>query len=322
MSTICISGKIHHRARILLEEQGHTVKLWDQEDRPTPEELADFCQPAAGLISLWTDQIDKKLFSACPNLKVVCNYAAGHNNMNIEDARHAGVTLCYTPGVLTESTSEFTLALMLALSRKVVSSHKFILAGRWEGFDPLGHLGLDLRNKTLGIIGMGRIGAEVARMARVAFNMNILYAARSRKIDQERSLQAKKVELEYLLANSDVISVHVDLNESTDHLIGWDELRHCKPGTLLINTSRGQVINETDLIEALNKKKLAGAALDVTDPEPIDPTNPLLKMENVIVTPHIGSSTEATRKKMAEMAAIDIIRVLKGEKPENNLTKV
>jgi len=318
---IGISGIIHPAAQEILQQNDCEVKIWDHPEYPTQEELIAFCKEADGLISLWIDTIDQKLFEGCPSLKVVCNYAAGFNNMNPEHATKYGVVLCNTPGVLTESTADLAFTLMMTLSRNVLSSHKFILDGRWNRFDPLGHMGVDLRGKILSIVGMGKIGSEMARMAYHALGMRICYTARSQKRDAETALKARKVSFEELLQTSDVVSVHVDLNDTTHHLMNKHAFQLMKPEALFINTSRGSVHHESALIEALQTGEIAGAALDVCDPEPIQLDNPLLKMPNVVITPHIGSATERTRRKMAEMAAHYVLQALDGQMPENCLNK-
>jgi lactate dehydrogenase-like 2-hydroxyacid dehydrogenase len=304
----------------MLSANGYQVSIWSASHRPAASELAHFCQGAAGLISLWTDAIDAHLFQQCPSLKVVCNYAAGYNNMHIEDARQHQVVLCNTPGVLTEATADFSFLLLQALARQLVPSVEFIKNNRWHGFDPLGHMGTDLRGKILGIVGMGNMGFEMARLCHAAFHMPVLYNARSAKPEAEKQLGARQCSFEQLLAEADVVSVHVDLNDSTRHMFDYDAFSKMKKTALFINTARGPVHKEEDLICALEQKEIAGAALDVCDPEPMHINNPLLSMKQVIVTPHIASSTEATRSKMAEMAAQSIIDVLSGKQPENRLT--
>jgi len=269
------------------------------------------------VLCLLTDKIDKEIFDAVPTAKIFANYAVGYDNINLNDAKEKNVMIANTPGVLTETVAEHTFALMLAISHRVAEADKFTKAGKYKGWAPMLLLGTDLSHKTLGIVGLGRIGSRVAYHGVKGFDMKVIYYDVKRNEDFEREFGAEfKENVGDLLKEADYVSIHVPLLDSTRHLINRQRLSIMKPSAYLINTSRGPVINEADLAEALKNKIIKGAALDVFEKEP-ELTKGLEKLDNVILTPHIASATEETRSKMSEMAADNIIPALENQTPPN-----
>ena len=269
-----------------------------------------------GLVTLLSDKIDETILSAGRNLKIVANYAVGYNNIDIEAAKKYKIMVTNTPGVLTNATAEIAFALLINLTRRILEADKFTREGKFTGWGPLLLLGDELRGKNIGIIGLGRIGQDMALKCR-AFGMNIIYHARKpadREI--EKSLDARYCGFDELLAQSDAISLHTPLTQETFHLIGRKAFKKMKDGVYVINTSRGEVMDEKALADALLSGKVKGAGLDVYESEP-EITAELLSMKNVVLLPHIGSATVETRNKMAEMAAKNVIAALEGKKPEN-----
>jgi len=266
-----------------------------------------------------TDKIDKVLLDEAPRLRIIAQYAVGYDNIDVEECTRRGIYVTNTPGVLTEAVADLTWALILAVARRIVEADRFVRSGSWEktqtGWHPTMMLGLDVHGKVLGIIGLGRIGSAVARRAK-CFNMKILYFDVERKIGLEKELGAEYVDLDYLLSNSDFVSLHVPLNKISYHLIGERELKLMKPTVYLINTSKGAIVDEKALIKALRNKWIAGAALDVFEVEPTPRDNPLLKFPNV-VAPRIGSDSREARERIAMMVADNLILFAKGEVPPN-----
>ncbi len=260
------------------------------------------------------DIIDSEIMDCGPNLRVIASHGAGYDNIDVGAATERGIVVTNTPGVLTESVAEMTWCLLLCTVRRVIEADNFVRAGTFKWSEPKLFLGTELAGKTLGIIGSGMIGTEVARKSQV-FDMNILYddLAKNEKIEE---MKGKKVELDYLLKNSDFVSLHIPLTNETRHLVGERELGLMKKTAYLINTSRGAVIDETALVKALKEKRIAGAALDVYEKEP-RLAEGLPEMKNVVLTPHLGSATNEARNKMAITMAENCIAVLKGEEPPN-----
>ena len=286
------------------------VEVWPHPEPPPYEALRERAAPCDGLFSLLTDRIDAPLLDASPRLRVVSNMAVGYNNIDVPAATRRGVYVGNTPGVLTETTADLAFALLLALARRVSESERFVHRGEWKTWGPMDFLGADIHGAGLGIVGMGRIGSAVARRA-AGFGMRVRYTSRTPKPDAP----GEPADLDTLLRESDFVSLHVPLSEETRHMIGERELGLMKSTAYLINTSRGEVVDPTALYEAARSGSIAGAALDVTEPEPIPIEDPLLTLDNVLVTPHIGSGSRATRLKMAEMAAHNIVAVLEGGTP-------
>lgn len=277
-------------------------------------ELLAAVKDVDGLLCLLTDTIDAEVFDAAPRLKVVANYAVGYNNIDVAEATRRGILVTNTPGVLTETTADLTWALILAIARRIVEGDRFMRAGKFTGWAPMLLLGSDVYGKTLGIVGIGQIGQAVARRA-LGFNMRILYH------DQwelppvaEQLLHADDVSLEELLQQSDFVTLHVPLLPETHHLIGARELEMMKPTAYLINASRGPVVDETALVEALRNGVIKGAALDVFEEEPAMKPG-LAELDNVVVVPHLGSATIETRTAMADLAVDNLLAFFSGERP-------
>ncbi|MDD3465017.1 MAG: D-glycerate dehydrogenase [Candidatus Cloacimonetes bacterium] len=264
------------------------------------------------LLCLLTDIIDKELMEAAPRLKCVSNLAVGFNNIDLEYARSRNIAVCNTPGVLTETTADLTWALLLACARRVVEADNYARSGRFEGWEPLLMLGVDVFSKTLGIIGMGRIGNAVARRAE-GFGMKVLWF--DPQVDPKTvSDKYERADLRHLCSSSDFISIHAPLTPDTHHLVNAELLSLMRPTAVLINTARGPIVDEEALIKALRDKKIAAAGLDVFENEPEIPAE-LLELENAVLLPHIGSASIETRTKMALMAAENAIAVIQGTEP-------
>lgn len=286
---------------------------YDPSDRAlSPEALRQAVVGKQGLLCLVTDRLDAAVFAAATELKVVSTVAVGYDNIDVEAATHHGVVVTNTPGVVTESTADLTWALLFSIARRIAEGDRYIRAGKWQSWHLLLMAGSDIHGKTLGIFGMGRIGQAVARRAK-GFQMRVLYHNR-RPLEAalETELKVTWVEKQTLLQQADYISLHVPLNNATTHLIGADELRLMRPSAYLINAARGPVVDEAALIQALQQGWIAGAALDVFEHEPQVP-QALLELENVVLVPHIGSSSVATRTRMAVMAADNLVAVLQGQ---------
>lgn len=269
------------------------------------------------VLCLLTDKIDKEVLIAAKQvgIKGFANMAVGYDNIDVDTATQLGIMITNTPGVLTETTAELTWALIFAVARRIVEADRFTRAGKFKGWEPLLFLGQDISHKTLGLIGTGRIGSAVAYMSR-GFNMRILYYDVVRRPELETELNAKQTSLTELLSAADIISIHTPLTRETYHLIGAAEIKLMKPTAILINTSRGPVIDEGALALALKNRQIAGAGLDVYENEPqIHPD--LLDLDNVVLLPHIGSASVATRGKMARMAAENLLAILEGKRPPN-----
>ncbi|MEO8207513.1 MAG: D-glycerate dehydrogenase [Chloroflexota bacterium] len=289
--------------------------VWPEDMPPPREALLEAVAGCDGVLTMLTDRVDDGFLDAAgAPLRVVSNMAVGYDNIDVPACTRRGVAVGITPGVLTETTADLTWALILAAARRLPEGERFVHSGDWRTWSPMYQLGVDIHGATLGIIGFGRIGQAVARRAQ-GFGMPILYASRNRaNPDVEAPLNATWAPLEELLARSDVVSVHVDLNPSTLRLIDAAALARMKPGAILVNTTRGPVVDPTALFEALRDGLIRAAALDVTDPEPIPADDPLLTLDNCLIVPHIGSATEATRGKMATMAAANLVAGLRGER--------
>ncbi|MFH1739559.1 MAG: D-glycerate dehydrogenase [bacterium] len=282
----------------------------------TREELQDAVREKDGLLSLLTDPIDDALMQSAPKLRVIANYAVGYNNIDVKAATARGIPVTNTPGVLTDTTADLTFALLMAIARRIPEGDRFTRDGRFDGWGPMMMLGTDVYKKTLGIIGIGRIGQAVAKRA-AGFDMRILYAD-TQPLDPatEEALHVTRVDLETLLRESDYVTLHVPLNDSTHHLISDNELGLMKSTAYLVNTARGPVIDEEALAKALQNGEIAGAGLDVFENEPqIDPE--LYKMDKVILLPHVGSASIETRARMATMAAENLVTALRGNIPPN-----
>ena len=295
-----------------------SADVWDDELPPPREELLRRVRGCDGVLTLLTDRVDDELLdTAGASLRVVSNYAVGFDNVDIPACTRRGIPVGNTPGVLTETTADLAWALLMAAARRVAEGDRYVRAGRWRTWGPQLLLGGDVHGATLGIVGFGRIGQALARRA-AGFDMTVLYWSRTRADPEiERALGATFVELDDLLARSDFVTLHVSLNDETTHLIDAGALSRMKPSAVLVNTARGPVVDQAALAEALRDGTIAAAALDVTDPEPIAPDDPLLDLENCLVVPHIASASHATRGRMAEMAAANLLAGLRGERLPN-----
>jgi lactate dehydrogenase-like 2-hydroxyacid dehydrogenase len=279
----------------------------------TPEELIAACRRHDALLSVGRNRIDAAFLQACPHLKVVALMAVGYDNVDVAAATALNIPVGNTPGVLSNATADTAFLLMLAVSRKAFYMHNTIARGEWSFFDPTANLGMELNGKTLGVFGLGKIGTALAKKCRGAFDMPLIYHNRHRNEEAEHSLGARYVSFEELLKESDVLSLHATLTPETTGLFDAGAFAQMKPSSIFINTARGAMHNEQDLLKALQQQTIWGAGLDVTHPEPMDRNNPLLNMPNVAVLPHIGSATEEARSGMAGMAAENIIAGLKGK---------
>ena len=320
MGHVFITRAIPGNAVAQLEAAGHTVEVWPGELPPPPEALAAALVRSDAVMTMVVDRITPAMLAAAPRLRIVANMAVGYDNVDPAAAAEAGVWVTNTPGVLAETTADLAFALLLAAARRVVEADRDTRAGGWKTWSPTAFLGTDLFGATLGIVGLGEIGEAVARRAR-GFRMRILYHSRTRKPALEADLGLEFRDLHSLLADSDFVSLHTPLTPQTRHLLGPAAFAAMKPGAILVNTARGGIVDQDALVEALRSGSLGGAALDVTDPEPLPLRHPLYSFPNVIITPHIGSASRATRARMAEMAAANILAVLAGSEPPNPVNR-
>lgn len=321
MGSVFVTRAVPGRALELLHEAGHIPEVWPDPLPPPAETLATKLAECDAALTMVVDRITPEMLDASPRLKVVANMAVGYDNIDPAEAASRGIWVTNTPGVLAETTADMAFALLMSAARNVVASDRDTRSGGWKTWSPTGFLGQDVFGSTLGIVGLGEIGEAMARRGR-GFDMRVVYASRTRKPDVEARLGCVFVSLDELLAQSDFVSVHTPLTAETRGLFGKREFALMKPSALLINTARGGVVNQDALIEALRAAEIAGAALDVTDPEPLPLENPLYSFPNVIITPHIASASLATRSKMAEMAATNIIEVLAGRAPVNPVNQL
>jgi len=289
------------------------IDLWEEELPPPHDVLLERARECDGILSLLTDRIDGDLLDRCPHVRVVSNLAVGFDNIDVPAATARGVLVGNTPGVLTETTADAAFALLMAAARRIPEGIAYVRAGQWRTWGPLLLLGHDVHHATLGLIGLGRIGAEVARRAR-GFAMRVLYTNRTRHEDLEHELGLEYVSFAELVSQADFVSVHTPLTPETRGLLGRDAFRQMKSTAIVINTARGPIIDTPALVEALQAGIIGGAALDVTDPEPLPPDHPLIQMPQCIVVPHIASASVQTRTAMAEIAAWNLLTGLKGER--------
>ena len=281
----------------------HRVDVWGEELPPSPEELLERAPGAEGLLCLLTDRVDVPLLDACPELRAIANLAVGTDNIDRAEAERRGIAVGNTPGVLTETTADLAFALILACSRRLVEAAAAVRSGGWHTWEPRGWLGHDVHGATLGIIGPGEIGGAVARRA-AGFAMEVVLHGREPRPGQ--------VDLDRLLAESDIVSLHCPLTPETRHLIDERALRAMKPTAILVNTARGEVVDPAALRSALEEGWIAGAGLDVTEPEPLPADHPLLDAPNLTVLPHVGSASHATREAMASIAVDNLLAALAG----------
>jgi glyoxylate reductase len=297
-------------------EAAADVEVWPEESPPPHDEIVRRAADADALLTMLSDRIDAAVLDAGKRLRVVANMAVGYDNIDIPAATERGILVTNTPGVLTETTADLAFALLLAAARRVAEGDRLTRTGGWKAWHPSFLLGRDVHGATLGIVGLGQIGQAVARRAR-GFDMRLLYHSRTRRREAESDLGLEFVELEQLLKESDFVSLHVFLSPQTRHLIGERELALMKPTAVLVNTTRGPVVDQRALYRALKERRIAAAGLDVAEEEPIPLDDPLLTLDNVTITPHVGSASVATRGKMAAMAVENVLATLRGEQPPN-----
>jgi len=289
------------------------VEVWQGQMPPPAEVLAAKTKECDGLLSLLTDKIDATFMDRCPKLKVVSNFAVGYNNVDVKAATEHGICVGNTPGVLTDATADMAFCLLIGAARRLVEGHTYALSGAWKTWEPLGQIGMDLCGKTVGIVGMGRIGYGMAKRCRGGWDMKVLYYDQHPNAEAEKNLGAVKVDLDTLLSESDFISVHTDLNQTTTKMFNAERFGKMKRSAVFINTARGPIHDQSALYAALKSGTIFAAGLDVTDPEPPDPADPLLRLPNVIVAPHIGSATIQARNAMAEIAADNLLAGITGK---------
>ena len=277
----------------------HEIEVWPGDLPPSPEELRARVADVEGLLSLLTERIDADLLAAAPRLRAIANYAIGFDNIDVDAVAARGIPVGVTPDVLTDATADFAWALMLAAARRVVEGHRDVVDGKWRTWEPQGWLGADVHGATLAVIGAGRIGRAVAKRAE-GFDMEVLM------VDLGDDLDAA-------LRRADFVSLHAPLTPETHHLIDAEKLALMKPSAILVNTARGPIVDKLALAAALHEGRLAAAALDVTDPEPLPRDDPLLQAPNLIVTPHIASATDTARAAMADRAVDNLLAALAGE---------
>jgi glyoxylate reductase len=321
MGRVFVTRAVPGRALELLKDAGHDIDLWPGELPPAGGDLVQHLTVADAALTMVTDRISAELMDGCPRLRIIANMAVGYDNVNPGDAASRGIWLTNTPGVLAQTTADFAFSLMLSAARNVTASDRDTRAGGWKTWSPTAFLGPDIHGATLGIVGLGEIGEQVARRAR-GFEMRLLYASRSRKPALEADMGIAWRSLDDLLAEADFVSMHVPLTPETRHMMGAAQFARMKPSAIFVNTARGTVIDQDALVAALRAGQVAGAALDVTDPEPLPLDHPLFGFPNVVITPHIASASLPTRSRMAEMAAENIIAVLAGQEPINPVNEL
>ncbi|EQC47677.1 D-glycerate dehydrogenase [Bacteriovorax sp. Seq25_V] len=288
----------------LLLDSGHSLEVWDDKrDGPISYDiLVKKASQADALITMLSDKIDKNLLDQCPKLKVISQYAVGINNIDLKECENRAIKVFNTPDVLTDASAELGFALLLACARKIIPAYENAKQGKWRGWEPMGFLGKSLKGLKLGIIGPGKIGQEFARLCAKGLEMEVSYFGPSEKPE----FAAKRVDLTTLLKDSDIISIHCPLTDDTRELIGENELRQMKADAILINTARGEVINQDALVKVLKEGHLHSVGLDVTSPEPLSPEHELFQLSNVLIMPHIASATVKARIDMANLVCENI----------------
>jgi glyoxylate reductase len=314
---VYVTRQLFEEAMEILKRHAE-VEVFEGVDNAIPRKLLlSKVAEADGLLCLLTERIDTEVMDAGERLKVISNCAVGFNNIDVEVATDRGIYVTNTPGILTETTADCAFALLMAVARRIAEADRHVRAKKWvHAWGPRMFIGSDVNGKTLGIVGLGRIGSAVARRAR-GFNMKIIYhdVYRREDLEEEQGITYKSVD--EVLSEADFVTLHVPLTENTHHMIGMNALSLMKRNAYLINTSRGPVVDEGALYKALKEGTIAGAGLDVFENEPLDHHSPLLELDNVVLTPHIASGSIETRTKMAVVAATNLVSVLQGEEPPN-----
>jgi glyoxylate reductase len=313
---VYITRELPERGLKIIKER-FDAEVWPEYAPPPKKVIIEKARNVDALASLLSDKIDAEVFDAAPKLKIVAQMAVGFDNIDVQEATKRGIYVTNTPEVLTDTTADFAWALLMAVARRVVEADKYVRTGQWKvGWHPSMMQGRDIHGATIGIVGAGRIGYAVAKRA-TGFNMKILFYDVIPRPEMEKEFGAKKVDLDTLFKESDFVSIHVPLMKETYHLVNADRLKLMKKTAYLINNSRGPVVDEKALYEALKEGRIAGAGLDVFEQEPTPLNNPLLEFDNVVVAPHISSASYETRSKMAEMVAENLVAFFEGKKPPN-----
>ena len=295
-------------------DAGAEMAVWPDDAPPSPEQLREALRDVDGVLTNIMDRVDAAAVEGAPRLKVVSQLAVGVDNIDVAEMTRRGIPVGHTPGVLSKATADVAFALLMAVARRVAESDRWVRRGNWSlAFHPKYWLGADVSESTLGIVGMGKIGMEMAKRAR-GFDMRVLYHSRTRKPQEEQRLGMEYAAMDRLLEESDFVSLHVPLTPDTRHLIGEAELRRMRPTAILVNTARGPVVDGRALHRALADGWVAGAGLDVTEPEPIAPDDPLLSLDNVVITPHVGSAAHGSRRAMCMLAARNLLAGVMGER--------
>lgn len=317
---VFVTRELPERGLDIIKER-FDIEVWSDYAPPPKKLIIEKAAKVDALATLLSDKIDAEVFDAAPNLKIVSQFAVGFDNIDVKEATKRGIYVTNTPGILTDTTADYAWALLMAAARRVAEADKYIRDKKWKvGWHPAMLQGRDIFGATLGIIGLGRIGAAIAKRAK-GFNMKILYYDVVRRPEVEEELGIRYRELEAILKESDFITVNVPLLKSTHHLINEEKLKQMKNTAILINNARGPVIDEKALYKALKEGWIAAAGLDVFEQEPTPATNPLLTLDNIVVAPHISSSSFETRSKMAEMVAENLVSFLEGKTPPNLVNK-
>ena len=313
---VYVTRELPERGLKIIKER-FDAEVWPEYAPPPKKTIIEKVKDVDALATLLSDKIDAEVFDAAPKLKMIAQLAVGFDNVDVQEATKRGIYVSNTPEVLTDTTADFAWALLMTLARRVVEADKYVRTGKWKvGWHPAMLQGRDVYGATIGIVGAGRIGYAVAKRA-TGFSMKILFYDVIPRPEMEKDFGAKKVDLDTLLKQSDFVSIHVPLMKETHHLINAEKLRLMKKTAYLINNSRGPVVDEKALYDALNEGRIAGAGLDVFEQEPAPLDNPLLKLDNVVVAPHISSASYETRSKMAEMVADNLVAFFEGKKPPN-----
>ena len=288
--------------------------IWREPLPPSREELLNRITGCEGVLSLLTEKVDAEFMDAAgPQLKVISNFAVGYNNIDIAEATKRSIQVGNTPDVLTDATADMAFSLLISAARRIVECQEYVRAANWKTWEPLGHIGVDLIGRTIGIVGMGRNGMAMAKRCHGGWGMQVLYHDNYQNKNAESDFGARQVDFEILLAEADFVSVHTDLNETTQGMFNADTFGKMKPTAVFINSARGPIHNQADLYTALKSGQIFAAGLDVTDPEPILMDDPLLKLPNCVIIPHAASATISSRDGMAEIAADNLLAGLKGE---------
>jgi glyoxylate reductase len=321
MSTVFVTRGIPEEGVAVLRGAGHEVNVSEKDGVLTRDELlaALKAKPYDAVLCLLTDKIDSEVFDAAPKAKIFANYAVGVDNVDIAEAKKRGIVVTNTPDVLTDTVAEHTIALMLSVTSRIAEGDRFMRAGKYDGWAPMMLLGTDMKGKTLGLLGAGRIGQRVAAIAHHGLGMEIIYSDIKQNPDVETATGASyRASVDEVIAQADVVTVHVPLLDSTRHLINAERLAKMKKSAYLINTARGPIVDESALVEALKNETIKGAALDVFEKEPSLAPG-LAELENVVLTPHIASASFETRAAMAEVAAHSIVDCLAGAEPKHRV---